>query len=378
MEYDEEEQIRRAIELSKRAESALDINSATDQDTPNDDASSSSLTSSRRRGGNNGILSRFMKLKRSKNQQGKDPSLYRARRSARVKKSRAADGGDGDTWIEAMAVSAAEFKEDGANGGIGSPTIRSYFYSKKTGERNWDEPPSGASNIQYATAEVRAMAEAQAAAMVQEMMAGGSSNPAAIGHDTELQAAIEASKMDAEQKVSAGVGGTKEQSQDDSMEEAIAMAMALSLSEQDTGVRSSADSKNQCTEIPYNDQDGSSDKKMPAIEEEDDRKMPAKGAAEPASSKVIVPIVKFISTDAESLKADQRKTREIVATDDLLNLHIPVATANGKKAGSVELVLAEESFTGIAVSPHNGISHNLPQDIDSSTKEKKSSSAALV
>ena len=40
-------------------------------------------------------------------------------------------------------------------------TIRPYFQSQKTGKRVWDEPPSGASNIVYATPEARRMAHAQ-------------------------------------------------------------------------------------------------------------------------------------------------------------------------------------------------------------------------
>jgi len=40
-------------------------------------------------------------------------------------------------------------------------TIRPHFQSQKTGKREWDEPPSGASNIVYATPEARRMAHAQ-------------------------------------------------------------------------------------------------------------------------------------------------------------------------------------------------------------------------
>jgi hypothetical protein len=40
-------------------------------------------------------------------------------------------------------------------------TLRPYFQSQNTGQRVWDEPPSGASNIVYATAESRKMAHAQ-------------------------------------------------------------------------------------------------------------------------------------------------------------------------------------------------------------------------
>jgi hypothetical protein len=40
-------------------------------------------------------------------------------------------------------------------------TLRPYFQSQNTGQRVWDEPPSGASNIVYATVESRKMAQAQ-------------------------------------------------------------------------------------------------------------------------------------------------------------------------------------------------------------------------
>eukprot|EP00571_Detonula_confervacea_P009918 CAMPEP_0172303506 /NCGR_PEP_ID=MMETSP1058-20130122/5041_1 /TAXON_ID=83371 /ORGANISM="Detonula confervacea, Strain CCMP 353" /LENGTH=490 /DNA_ID=CAMNT_0013014349 /DNA_START=55 /DNA_END=1524 /DNA_ORIENTATION=- len=40
-------------------------------------------------------------------------------------------------------------------------TLRPYFQSQNTTQRVWDEPPSGASNICYATPEARKMAEAQ-------------------------------------------------------------------------------------------------------------------------------------------------------------------------------------------------------------------------
>ena len=40
-------------------------------------------------------------------------------------------------------------------------TIRPYFQSQNTGQRVWDEPPSGASEIIYATSEARRMAQAQ-------------------------------------------------------------------------------------------------------------------------------------------------------------------------------------------------------------------------
>ncbi|EJK76622.1 hypothetical protein THAOC_01603 [Thalassiosira oceanica] len=136
-----------------------------------------------------------------------------ARRTARVK---ARIEEDGDTWVEALAVceiptrpgfgdqSAGAKKKAGSilrgssllgkfrpgsknadsetdsatveqhAGGAGKPysdedlsaaaqrlTLRPYFQSQNTGERVWDEPPSGASNILFASPEARRMAEAQ-------------------------------------------------------------------------------------------------------------------------------------------------------------------------------------------------------------------------
>ena len=133
---------------------------------------------------------------------------FNARRSARVAAGRYS--ADDDNWIEALAVcetggdaaagtsagGMTKTKRNGGGGGIfrkfrskGASrgkdeghgngdddsddgdadvaaasqrlTIRPYFQSQKTGKRVWDEPPSGASNIVYATPEARKMAHAQ-------------------------------------------------------------------------------------------------------------------------------------------------------------------------------------------------------------------------
>lgn len=93
---------------------------------------------------------------------------------------------DGDTWQEYLAVSEklnkAASNKSKRSGGLSSLfgkkkkkdtkpgssvddnstlVIRSYFENKRTGEKVWDEPPSGASNIIPASEEMRRMAEMQ-------------------------------------------------------------------------------------------------------------------------------------------------------------------------------------------------------------------------
>lgn len=111
---------------------------------------------------------------------------FSARRSARVSTKKFAEG-DNDTWHENLAVvenpqavssaAAAAASSSGrsnsndttgngtANDGTAEATpqltLRSYFQSKSTGQRVWDEPPSGASNVVYASEEVRRMAMIQ-------------------------------------------------------------------------------------------------------------------------------------------------------------------------------------------------------------------------
>ena len=121
---------------------------------------------------------------------------FSARRSGRVATTQCVP--DNDTWVEALAVCemAKDPKKTNKNaksGGLlkklksksnaGSSEItntniqqqheaemamaaqrlalRPYFQSRNTGQRVWDEPPSGASNIIYATTESRKMAQAQ-------------------------------------------------------------------------------------------------------------------------------------------------------------------------------------------------------------------------
>jgi len=63
---------------------------------------------------------------------------------------------DGDTWTERIAVC-----EGVTDAGAPQLLLRSYYRNARTGARKWDEPPSGASNIQHATTEQRKKAELQ-------------------------------------------------------------------------------------------------------------------------------------------------------------------------------------------------------------------------
>lgn len=111
---------------------------------------------------------------------------FSARRSARVSTKKFAEG-DNDTWHENLAVienpqaagaatapsSSGRESNDGGNrnsnndgnaatdAAVPQLTLRSYFQSKSTGQRVWDEPPSGASHVVYASEEVRRMATIQ-------------------------------------------------------------------------------------------------------------------------------------------------------------------------------------------------------------------------
>jgi hypothetical protein len=63
---------------------------------------------------------------------------------------------DGDTWQERIAVC-----ESATLDGKPKLLMRSYYRNQRTDERNWDEPPSGASQIKHATSEMRQKAELQ-------------------------------------------------------------------------------------------------------------------------------------------------------------------------------------------------------------------------
>ena len=121
---------------------------------------------------------------RSTSSGSKEEQKYSAKRSGRVSAKKYV--ADGDTWYENIAVveipvSALEGhngnkskrgdkkKKSSNNSSSNSKgkdkefelIIRSYFQSELTGHRVWDEPPSGASNIQFASEDTKRMAELQ-------------------------------------------------------------------------------------------------------------------------------------------------------------------------------------------------------------------------
>ena len=85
---------------------------------------------------------------RQQQQQQRDDTFV-ARKSSHVSSKIAK--ADHDIWKETLAVCEVQEKL----------TIRSYYVSSRTSQRVWDEPPSGASHIEYATDVMRQMAEVQ-------------------------------------------------------------------------------------------------------------------------------------------------------------------------------------------------------------------------
>lgn len=84
----------------------------------------------------------------------KGQGSYKPRRSQHV--SNDATPSDGDTWHEKMAVC-----EGTTPNGEPKLIIRSFYRNKRSGERVWDEPPSGAGSVIHATGEMRKKAELQ-------------------------------------------------------------------------------------------------------------------------------------------------------------------------------------------------------------------------
>jgi len=82
---------------------------------------------------------------------GGGDACYEPRRSNRVEAGIAES--DGDTWHERIAIC-----EGATVDGKPRLMVRSYFRNRRTKERVWDEPPTGASNIVFASAEERGTA----------------------------------------------------------------------------------------------------------------------------------------------------------------------------------------------------------------------------
>ncbi|GAX15773.1 hypothetical protein FisN_3Lu216 [Fistulifera solaris] len=170
--------------------------------------------------------------------------------SAAVDSSRfshlATDLQDGDVWCERVTVCESVTKD-----GAPKLLLRSYYRNRRTGERVWDEPPSGASQVQHATPAMRARGEAKlrelrtTLAMIpteQEkkkkkkkrgffgMFQRNTSNEAVEdSKDLNLQKAIALSMSN--ESASRQVHYDDEYIHDD--DEEVALAKALSLSEED-------------------------------------------------------------------------------------------------------------------------------------------------
>ena len=82
-------------------------------------------------------------------------------------------------------------------------TLRPYFQSQNTGQRVWDEPPSGASKIVYATAEARKMAQAQ----LEEMRATYAYDAMARRAEKEEKETLKGRMKRMERENSGGKGG---------------------------------------------------------------------------------------------------------------------------------------------------------------------------
>jgi len=92
-----------------------------------------------------------------------DDDQFSAKRSGRI--SAKMMEADNDTWVENIAVvemsTLTQRRNYDQNKKKSVLKLRSYFESTTNFSRVWDEPPSGASRIQYATEEMRTMAEVQ-------------------------------------------------------------------------------------------------------------------------------------------------------------------------------------------------------------------------
>ena len=95
---------------------------------------------------------------------------------------------DGDTWQETLAVCS--------NVNSGKLFIRSYFTNRRTGQREWDEPPSGASRVITATDDMRRTAKIQ----LKTVKNGGTVMP----EEDEQQQQLESNSTKNETKKSGG------------------------------------------------------------------------------------------------------------------------------------------------------------------------------
>ena len=301
---DEDAQVKLAIQLSLNQNQPVPSFNSGERENIGRDGVGSNCESTN--GRTRGIRGRFFKSK-SRNSSPSDNNespitydnisderkkskIYKARRSLRVKNvQHLPPGGDGDTWIEGFAVSTPEVSEASADGTVNiTPFVRSYFYSQNTGRREWDEPPSGASSVRYASREARALAEVQADALANEILTGTREHmiprqQATINEDDEFQRAVKLSVKELSRKASIEESKASDDSLERAMElsrlecqknlqkrsacdtedEAIALAMAISLSDQPSGVKSFVDDPT--CHLRNHDTSHEDDVKIPAV-----------------------------------------------------------------------------------------------------------------
>jgi hypothetical protein len=86
------------------------------------------------------------------------PSAYSPRRSTRVDENAVELTPDGDTWQEKICVCEGLGGKDGKTPRL---VLKSYYRNNRTLQKVWDEPPTGASKVRYASSQDRRKAEAQ-------------------------------------------------------------------------------------------------------------------------------------------------------------------------------------------------------------------------
>lgn len=234
----EDEQIKLAIQLSMENQPApVPSTSLGRQTQRKSNGSFMSKIFRKSKGGDsneNGTGSKAVTNGSGKN--GKNTKLYAARRSLRAKKM-TSSAGDGDVWTEAFAISETDIYEqlNDADENVSiTPTVRSYFESQNTRKREWDEPPTGASSVIFAPDSARKMAEAQAAAYVEEIMTGDvAPRMTALTNESSPSASVDSNVCDINNDtISAKNDVKKKTSKSLSEEEDLATAIALSLSVQ--------------------------------------------------------------------------------------------------------------------------------------------------
>jgi hypothetical protein len=91
-------------------------------------------------------------------QQQPPTSVYSPRRSTRVDENAIELTPDGDTWQEKICVCEGLGGKDGKTPRL---ILKSYYRNNRTLQKVWDEPPTGASTVRYASSQDRRKAEAQ-------------------------------------------------------------------------------------------------------------------------------------------------------------------------------------------------------------------------